>query len=547
MLKTLSIKNFGVVKEMVIDFDRGLNIITGETGAGKSLILGALKLLGGDRFNREVIRDKNIPVRVEGVFEGDFSFLDSELREEFDIGDEIIVKRFFEDSGKSRTTINGSNASTVQLKSIFSELLEIHGQYENQKLLNPKNHLSYVDSYVKSLDLENYIKKFNYFQQIKKRVKELESEIESVMKNREIIEFQINEIEYLNINPSEDNKLNEKIKFLSNIEKIAENRSLALSNLKYNEINAYDLLTDSLKAIETAGKFSEKFSDISAKLNNTIYILNDIIRELEEFGDEEFDSNYLNMLNERRYRLDNLIKKYGKNLEEILSFHKVLKDKLNSLKTDEDELKKLKEEVSKVEGELKIIGEKINTQRGKAAETICSKVEKILTDLELKHAVMKTKNDFLDSLDKNCGFSMEFLISTNPGFAPGPLSKIASGGEISRIMLALKEIFSESDSVETLVFDEIDTGISGVTAKKVANKLNILSKKKQLIVITHLPVVAAMADRHLHISKKHEDNSTETCLRYLNDDERKRVIAMMLSGSLTDSSLKQAEEMIKEA
>lgn len=546
MLKSLTIKNFGVVKDMTVDFDGGLNIITGETGAGKSLILGALKLLGGERINRDIIRDKSLPVKIEGVFEGDFGFLDADLKEEFEIGNEIIIKRFFDDSGKNKITINGSNASVNQIKNIFSELVEIHGQYENQKLLNSKNHLSYIDSYIKSADYEDYMKEFTHFQQLKKRIRELMDEVEDVNRSREIIEFQMYEIEQLDIRPDEDNLLEEKIKFLSNIEKISESRNNALNNLKYSEINAYDLLADSLKSLENAGKFSKKLADSSGKLNNMVYQLNDIITDLEGCSEEEFDQSYLNALNERKFKLDSLMKKHGRNLQEILLFHKTLKDKLDTLQTDENEITGLNKETDLIEATLKELAERVNAERIKIAETICRKVESILLDLELKHPKLGIKNDFSKILDRNCSFSMEFLISTNLGFEPGPLSKVASGGEISRVMLALKEIFSESDLVETLVFDEIDTGISGVTAKKVADKLKNLATRKQLIVITHLPVVAAKADKHLHILKRDEYDLTETYIQYLDRREREEVVATMIAGSLTDSSRKQAEEMIKE-
>lgn len=545
MLKALSVKNLGVIEDVFIEFDKGLNIITGETGAGKSVLIGAIKLLLGDRFNKTLIRDENSPVKIEAVFEDNFDFLDDDIKTEFDIQSEIIVKRIIDNSGKNKISINGNIATLNQLKDIVSELVDIHGQHENQKLLNPKNHLKYIDKYIKSDNLKIYRDKFSEYIDLKKKYEILKSEISDLLKNKDFLEFQIKEIEELDIKLPDDLELEDRINYMTNIEKINENITGALNNLKYGEINAYSLISDSLRNISYISRYIEKLKDVESRLNSLLYNLNEIASELYEYMQvDEFDPNILNELNTRKYRLDNLKKKYNLELEQILNYKEKLKNKLDSIDINEDEIQKIEKKLNELENILLKQGEIINKERKSAAKEICEKIEKILNELELKNARFDFKLKILDNLDENAFAEGEFLISTNIGFDLANLSKIASGGEISRVMLAIKDVFAKSDNVSTLIFDEIDTGISGKTAKKVAEKLKNISNYKQLIVITHLPVVAAMADKHFHISKIQSDNTTKTVVHTLDKLAQKEILAAMISGSVTEMSIKQAEELI---
>jgi len=545
MLKALSVKNLGVIEDVFIEFEKGLNIITGETGAGKSVLIGAIKLLLGDRFNKTLIRDESLPVKIEAVFENDFDFLDDDIKVEFDIQSEIIVKRIIDTTGKNKISINGNIATLNQLKDIVSELVDIHGQHENQKLLNPKNHLKYIDKFIKSDNLKLYKDKFSEYINLKRKYEILKSEISDLLKNKDFLEFQIKEIEELDIKLPDDLELEDRLNYMTNIEKINENISGALNNLKDGEINAYSLISEALKNISYTCRYIEKLKDAESRLNSVLYNLDEISSELYEYMQiDEFDPNILNELNTRKYRLDNLKKKYNLELDQILDYKTKLKNKLENIEINEDEIQKIEKKLNELKDILLKQGELINQERKKAAKAICEKIVKILNELELKNTIFDFNLKLLDKVDDNAFAEGEFLISTNAGFEPAGLSKIASGGEISRVMLAIKDVFAESDNVSTLIFDEIDTGISGKTAKKVAEKLKNISNYKQLIVITHLPVVAAMADKHFHISKIQSDNTTKTVVNTLDKLAQKEILAAMISGSVTEMSIKQAEELI---
>jgi DNA repair protein RecN (Recombination protein N) len=545
MLKALSVKNLSIIEDIHIEFDCGLNIITGETGAGKSILVGAIKLLMGERFTKNLIRNDDKDVKIEAIFEGDFSFLDDEIKREFDIESEIVVKRIIDKSLRNKSLINGNIATLFQLKDVISEIIDIHGQNESQKLLNPKNHLFYIDSYGKSEKLEIYKKIYYRYTRLKSEVEQLRGKISEVLKNRNFMEYQINEINALEIKLPDDYELDEKISYLTNIEKINENLTLAISALRDGEVNAYSLITDATKYIGIANRYLEKLKNCEEKLTNILYSVDDISKELSEYLEfDTFDQDYLNRLNERKYRLENIQKKYNLNLEEILNLREKLKEQIENIVVDEDDLKRMENELHKMENELLSYISEINEDRKRISKEICSKIEHILSELELKDTKMDVRFQKLEKIDKNASILAEFLISTNVGFEPESLAKIASGGEISRVMLALKEVFAKVDNTGTLIFDEIDTGISGKTAKKVAEKLKNLSKDKQLIVITHLPVVAAMADNHIHISKVQTENKTKTVIEKLNKEKRKEILANMIAGEITDMSIKQAEELI---
>jgi len=545
MLKALSVKNLGVIEDVFIEFENGLNIITGETGAGKSVLIGAIKLLLGDRFNKTLIRDESLPVKIEAVFENDFDFLDDDIKVEFDIQSEIIVKRIIDTTGKNKISINGNIATLNQLKDILSELVDIHGQHENQKLLNPKNHLKYIDKFIKSDNLKIYKEIFSEYINLKRKYEILKSEISDLLKNKDFLEFQIKEIEELDIKLPDDLELEDRLNYMTNIEKINENISGALNTLKDGEINAYSLISEALKNISYTCRYIEKLKDAESRLNSVLYNLDEISSELYEYMQiDEFDPNILNELNTRKYRLDNLKKKYNLEIDQILDYKTKLKNKLENIEINEDEIQKIEKKLNELKNILLKQGELINQERKNAAKAICEKIVKILNELELKNVIFDFNLKILDKVDDNAFAEGEFLISTNAGFEPGGLSKIASGGEISRVMLAIKDVFAESDNVSTLIFDEIDTGISGKTAKKVAEKLKNISNYKQLIVITHLPVVAAMADKHFHISKIQSDNTTKTVVNTLDKLAQKEILAAMISGSVTEMSIKQAEELI---
>ncbi len=544
MITYLSVSNLSVIKKTFVEFDEGLNVITGETGAGKSVLIGAVSLLIGERFNKSMIRDEEKPVTVEAVINGDFSNISNELKEEFDIDGEIILKRTVDKKGKNKIFVNGSIATVKNLKDLSHFWIDIHGQHEHQKLLDSKNHIYYLDSWIRDKNLTKYEELFEKFKIKSEELKKVEKEINETLKEKELYEFQINEIEELNLS-DEDKKLDEKIKFLTNMEKIVSNLSSAVNLLKNDENSVSSVLSSIVKQLNQVEKYSEIIENVNSRLTSVYYEVSDCSDALENFlENNESDSEELNNLISRKFKIDNLIKKYGKTIGDVIQYKNNLKEKLDNLFFEEENHKKLQIELNALKNKLFELAEKVNEKRKKSAYILCKEIMNSLSDVDLNDAVFEVRFNKLPELNENCGMEVEFFISANKGFEPTPLSLTASGGEISRVMLALKEIFNKSDNERTLVFDEIDTGISGKTASKVSLKLKKLAKDNQLIVITHLPVVAAKADKHFHIVKNTVDESTVTKVHTLKKEESVKIIAKMISGEITESSISNAMELM---
>lgn len=545
MLALLRVENLTVIETAEMEFSKGLNIITGETGAGKSVMLGALKLLLGERFNRTLFRDEEKKIVIEGIFGGSFDDIAPESIEQFQIEHELIIRREIDSAGKNRIYINGMLATAAQLKDIVSGLADIHGQNDNQKLLNPLCHLEFIDSYVENALLSEYAEAYKKYNEIKKELNTLKENLKNIMSQKEILEYQFNEIDGMSINPEIDNEIDSRVKMLSNMDKIRSSIGEALDMLRDGEINAHDLMAraDSLVSSVAVGKETEALAE---NLTSACYQLSELCIGLEAVIEgQELDPDELEKLTARKYKLQDLCKKYNCTIEELAVKADDISDKLQNIFFDEKNIQKLESAMEKSEQIVAEIAEKLNDARMLVAEELSVRVEKTMEDLELKGAVFKTEFSKVDTFDSNAGLKAEFLISTNKGFQPDSLAKVASGGEISRVMLALKEVFAEADSIQTLVFDEIDTGISGFTAKRVAGKLKKISESKQVIVITHLPVVASCGDRHFHIIKSSDTGlaKTEVCL--LENEEREKILAAMISGEVSESSLMQARELMK--
>ena len=547
MLTQLNISNLSIIDKISLEFSGGLNIITGETGAGKSLVIQAVKLLVGERFNREMARNPEEKVSIEGAFSGDFKMLNEELRDEFEIEDEIVVKRSIDPHGKNKISVNGHIATLKQLKKIFDILVDFHGQHEHQRLLNSRNHIKYLDGFLDSDLKKKYASQYREYRKLASELERLKKEYSDTLKNKDIMEFQLNEIESLNIEPDKDRELENRISFLSNIEKIREALSLILQVLSEGEYNASDLINTSLKEISSVLDYYTDIESIHNRLQDVYYELDDCINNISHlYYEQDGDPDELDSLIKRKMQLDKLLSKYGPDFEDVVKFADDLKNKLDNVTFDEEKIERYETELTDKERELKNIAGRLNASRKKAARELAGQVENILKSLELKDAKFEVNIDVKDELDVNAGADVEFHIATNKGFSPAPLKKVASGGELSRIMLALKEVFSGIDDTPTLIFDEIDTGISGVTARKVAEKLKNLGRTKQLFVITHLPVVASKSDSHFHIAKISEKSSTFTRIKKLSTEEKKEVLATMIAGEVTPHALKQADEMLEQ-
>ena len=546
MLTYLAVKNIAVIEKLSLEFEKGLNVITGETGAGKSVLVGALKYLTGDRLGRVSPRNASEKFSAEGIFTDKLN-IEEELKEQYEIDDELILFRETDENGKNKAFINGRAAPVNKLKDVSESLIDIHGQHENQFLFNPARHLTFIDYFVEESLKNDFISAYKIYREKLDKLEDIKKNKENIIKMQEMYKMQYNELSSYNIDLEKDSEIEERIKFLSNIEKVKEAVSSSMDALSDGEISATELIEKSIRALNSISNMSsdalkaEEF--LNAALTNITEAQSYITGLISE-EDDENTSDDLNHLIDRKYKLQDICKRYGGSLESAVEYMKKLESDLSGMDTQDDMLSSLEKEVEELYKKAKEKADVLNAARKKSADELCKKTENILAELELKSAKFEVKFKDNESLDYQAGISAEFYISTNAGFQTAPLATVASGGEVSRVMLALKEVFADFDNVGTMLFDEIDTGISGKAAQSVAKKLKELSKKKQIIVITHLPVVAAMGDSHFHISKSDKDGVSATNILKLDKSSKINIIAVMISGEATPTALQQAEDMI---
>ena len=546
MLTYLAVKNIAVIEKVSLEFEKGLNVITGETGAGKSVLVGALKYLTGDRLGRVSPRNASEKFSAEGIFTDKLN-IEEELKEQYEIDDELILFRETDENGKNKAFINGRAAPVNKLKDVSESLIDIHGQHENQFLFNPARHLTFIDYFVEESLKNDFMSAYKIYREKLDKLEDIKKNKENIIKMQEMYKMQYSELYSYNIDLEKDGEIEERIKFLSNIEKVKEAVSSSMDALSDGEISATELIEKSIRALNGISNMSsdalkaEEF--LNAALTNITEAQSYITGLISE-EDDENTSDDLNHLIDRKYKLQDICKRYGGSLESAVEYMKKLESDLAGMDNQDDMLSSLEKEVEELYKKAKEKADILNAARKKSADELCKKTENILAELELKSAKFEVKFKDNESLDYQAGISAEFYISTNAGFQTAPLATVASGGEVSRVMLALKEVFADFDNVGTMLFDEIDTGISGKAAQSVAKKLKELSKKKQIIVITHLPVVAAMGDSHFHISKSDKDGVSATNILKLDKSSKINIIAVMISGEATPTALQQAEDMI---
>ena len=546
MLTYLAVKNIAVIEKVSLEFEKGLNVITGETGAGKSVLVGALKYLTGDRLGKVTPRNQNEKFSAEGIFCDDLN-IEPELKEQYEIDDELIVSRETDENGKNKAFINGRAAPVNRLKDVSEYLIDIHGQHENQFLFNPAKHLSFVDFFVDDALKQDYISKYRAYREKLDKLEDLKKNRENIIKMQEMYKMQYNEILSYNIDLEKDLVIEERIKFLSSIEKVREAVTSSMDALSDGEISASELIERAVRSINSISNMSQDALKAEEFLQAALTNINEaasLITSLLSEEEQETSPEELNNLIDRKYKLQDLSKRYGGSLESVIEYKNKLEEDLKELDGDEDITSKLENETVLLKEEALKSSKILNDARRKAAEELSKKTESILHELELNSAKFEVIFKESDNLDISGGISAEFFISTNAGFKTAPLATVASGGEVSRVMLALKEVFADYDNVGTMLFDEIDTGISGKAAGAVAKKLKQLSKRKQIIVITHLPVVAAMGDSHFHISKSDKDGVSSTNILKLDKATKINIIATMISGEATKMAMQQAEDMI---
>ena len=551
MLRELRLNNLAIIKNLDLEFNEGLISLTGETGAGKSIILDGISLLIGERSNLEMIRTGEESLFAEGVF--DLSEVQKEKLNKlgFEIeDDELIISRYFYRNSKSKITVNGMRMTVSKLKELMRNVLDLVGQHEHQYLLNKNYHLGLLDRFLdkNGQELAKEIRNnVSSLKMINKKIEEIETEKFRIMEKKDILEFQSNEIASLGLKENEDNELEEEYKILFNAGKISEKLENSIQRLKEGEYSVINSLGKIKKNLEQLSDISETYSELKEKIENIIYEVDDIGYSLEDMVENvESDDVRLEKVISRIDEINKLKLKYGSTIEEILAFREENEKKLSLIKFENNELadlKKEKEEKAKIYFEN---SRKLREIRKKVAENLEKTINVQLKDLNMANS--KFKVDFSEKtvISSKGMDDVEFMMVTNLGENYKPLAKIASGGEISRIMLALKTVFSSVDNISVLIFDEIDTGISGETVRKVAEKLKELSGTVQVICVTHSPQIAGKSNQQFFIKKEIENNVTETKVRELNTDERIREIARIISGdNITETSIKHAKEIMK--
>ena len=537
MITNLHIKNIGIIDDIEINLNAGFNVLTGETGAGKTLIIDSLKIISGGRFSKDMIRKGET-----------YSFVELCLYEpenENSLDGNIVVSREVYSNGRNLCKINGRLVTVAELKQFMTNFIEIHGQNDNQNLLENKTHLCYLDGFIGKdiLSLKDKYKEcYRKRNNIKKELEENYGDDKEKQRKLDLLRYQLNEINEANLKITEEDKLEEKRRKILNSEKIAENLKTA-----YNAIgeNSIDYISEAIRALEKIESIDSKYEDVNSNLKNIYYELQELSRDLNSYKEDTFFDEYEREEVENRLNLIYMLKrKYGNNIEEILSYRDEIEKEIQHIENLEEYNKKLKEQLKDVEAHMKEYAYKLHKIRISSGKALSNKINKELEDLEMKNASINIKVDYHENEFFETGKdSINFLIKTNIGEDEHELSKIASGGETSRIMIAIKKVLADTDKMPVLIFDEIDTGISGKAAKSVAEKLKAISNTHQVLCISHLASATAIADYNYYISKEVNNKRTNTNVKLLSEEEVIYEIARISAGEINEATLKYASEL----
>ena len=554
MLQTLSIKQFAIIDELDINFSDGLTVMSGETGSGKSIIIDAIGQLIGMRASSDYVRHGEKKAIIEGIFDIDESKDAINILESLAIDvdeDFLLVKREIFSSGKSICRINNQTVTLQDLRKVMQELLDIHGQHETQSLLKQKYHLQLLDDYADNQysDLLNqYQLSYNQYKNKRKELEELESADQALLQRLDLMKFQLEELTEASLKEGEVDQLESDIKRIQNSEKL----NLALNN-------AHQVLTDESAIPDRLYELSnylqtindivpEKFVRLKEDIDQFYYMLEDAKHEIyDEMANTEFDEQVLNEYESRMNLLNNLKRKYGKDITELIAYQSKLANEIDKIENYEQSTSQLREEIKTLYNEVIDIGKKLSQERRRVARELRDHIVSEIQNLQMKDANLEISFKPLDEPTIEGIEFVEFLISPNRGEPLKSLNKIASGGELSRIMLALKSIFVKSRGQTAILFDEVDSGVSGQAAQKMAEKMRDIAQYIQVICISHLPQVASMSDHHLLISKASNADRTTTQVKELKDENKIDEIARMISGaSVTELTRENAKEMIKQ-
>lgn len=550
MLLQLNIKNFALIRELSVEFGKGFNILSGETGAGKSILIDTIDYVLGGKFSKDLIRYGEEKTFVEAVFSIENPEITNVLAEQ-GIEDEIlIISRETTLLGKSIIKVNGKSVVLSYLKRIREKLLDIHGQHQNQNLLNKSFHILYLDDFIGE-EINKHLKVYDDLRKEQSSIIEKINELNGNADREKLldyIKFQIDDIEKANLKINEEEDLKEEFDLLSNAEKIslALSKSYAILDSPMEGISVIEGLSKAVNELSLVENHFEKLKDKREKIEESLYNLEEIAREIRDLSSEiYYDEFELEKINSRIYEISLYKKKYGESVEEILNYLKKLKTQYEELVNSEEIINKLNSKRIEIEKEMKNVCEIMHDIRKEYAVNLEEKIKYELNYVGMEKAEIRIDIENSDSFNSRGLDDVTFLISTNPGEPLKVLEKVVSGGELSRIMLAMKCVFVDKDKIPTLIFDEIDTGISGTIAKRVGEKMFEVSSKHQVLCITHLPQIAALSDCHYFVSKKVEDGKTYTQIRTLDKYEKIKEIAKMTSGDeVSDVTLENASEMV---
>ena len=553
MLLQLNIKNFALIEFLTINFEKGLNILTGETGAGKSILIDAINYVLGNKFNKGLIRTGEDKTLVEAIFEIKNHETINFLRDmEIDFEDILIISRETFKSGKSIVKVNNKSLLVSDIKKLSNTLINIHGQHENQQLLNPSTHIYYLDKFGDN-SLKEHINKykvnFKSLIEIDNQIQKLGSNNGEKEKLVDFLKYQIEEIDNAKLNIGEDNDLEERYRILTNAEKI--NNSLSSTyNILYNSndsfISVYDLLNKAIKELRLVENHIDKLSNVTKSLEESYFSIEQNVTEIRNLQETVvYDKEELEFINSRVFLIDSLKRKYGKTIEEILQYKDKIIIQYDELINSNKIIKELQKQREILIKEMNEEANIIHTLRCDISKILENKIKKELDYVGLEKSIMKIEVSLEKEFYSNGQDKVQFLISTNPGEPLKPLDKVVSGGELSRIMLSLKAVFVDKDEIPSVIFDEVDTGISGRIAQSVAEKMYLISNIHQVFCVTHLPQIASMSDTHFLVSKEVKLDKTYTNIRKMDTLEKEYEIARMIGGSkITELTLQHSREMI---
>lgn len=550
MLTSLKIENVAIIESAAIEFGCGLNVLTGETGAGKSIIIDSINAILGERTSKDIIRTGTDCAKVYAVFE-DISESAKEVLCENGIyceEDVLIVSRIINRDGKNSCRINGTPVTVNMLKAVTRELLDIHGQHDNQALLNPNRHCSFIDAFA---DCDALIKNYreSYFElcDVNKKLSSFKTDESEKERRIDLLKYQIDEIETADITIGEREELTERKNFINNAQKILNSVNSAYNILKCDN-GGFDCVSEAVYEVEKAEPYFAALSPVLEQLNNIKYEIDDVAEMLrDKLSEIDVNEYELDEIESRLDLLYRLSRKYGETEEDILSYLENAREELDNITFSDEKIRLLTLRAEELTAETSDLAGKLTDVRIKTGEKLSSLISQELEFLDMPNVSFVVSRKETE-LSENGADEIEFLISANAGELPKPLAKIASGGELSRIMLAIKNVLADADNIGTMIFDEIDTGVSGRAAQKIAMKLRQVSAGRQVICVTHLAQIAAQGDVHLFISKSVRDGKTYTQVRTLLDENRVEEIARIMGGiEITDLQLQSAREMLVNA